>query len=172
MSWDFARLTPSARIRCSFGVSVENILRSRWTQQSLVRAVHIFQVDAPANAYPIRPVAISTDPPYYDNIGYADLSDFFYVWLRRSLSDDLAGRCSGAFETPKHEELVATPYRFGGKDAAEAHFHGRNGPRAGGDARGERSLTRRSRSTTRSSSRRSPKTVSARQAGLRSFRRW
>lgn len=64
---------------------------------------------------------VSTDPPYYDNIGYADLSDFFYVWLRRSLRDvfpDLFATIS----VPKSEELVATPYRHGGKQAAEAFF--------------------------------------------------
>ena len=64
---------------------------------------------------------ISTDPPYYDNIGYADLSDFFYVWLRHSLGGvwpDLFRRLT----TPKAEELVATPYRHGGKVKAEAFF--------------------------------------------------
>ncbi|NJM00442.1 MAG: DUF1156 domain-containing protein [Synechococcaceae cyanobacterium SM2_3_2] len=64
---------------------------------------------------------ISTDPPYYDNIGYADLSDFFYVWLRRSLKDiypDLFATLS----TPKTEELVATPYRHGSKEKAEKFF--------------------------------------------------
>jgi len=64
---------------------------------------------------------ISTDPPYYDNIGYADLSDFFYVWLRRSLR----GVYPDLFATlavPKAEELVATPYRHGSKDKAEAFF--------------------------------------------------
>lgn len=64
---------------------------------------------------------ISTDPPYYDNIGYADLSDFFYVWLRRSLR----GTFPDLFTTmavPKAEELVATPYRHGGKEKAEAFF--------------------------------------------------
>jgi putative DNA methylase len=63
----------------------------------------------------------SIDPPYYDNVGYADLSDFFYVWLRRTLSSvhpDLFRRVL----TPKSDELVATPYRHGGKDAAEQHF--------------------------------------------------
>ena len=66
-------------------------------------------------------VIINTDPPYYDNIGYADLSDFFYVWLRRSLNSvwpELFRRLT----TPKAEELVATPYRHGGKDEAEAFF--------------------------------------------------
>jgi putative DNA methylase len=64
---------------------------------------------------------ISTDPPYYDNIGYADLSDFFYVWLRRALAPiwpDLFRRVV----TPKKEELVATRYRHGGRSEAEAFF--------------------------------------------------
>ncbi|MCB1048378.1 MAG: DUF1156 domain-containing protein, partial [Calditrichaeota bacterium] len=64
---------------------------------------------------------ISTDPPYYDNIGYADLSDFFYVWLRRTLK----GVFPNSFSTlavPKEEELVATPYRHGSKEKAEAFF--------------------------------------------------
>ena len=64
---------------------------------------------------------IATDPPYYDNIGYADLSDFFYVWLRRTLRNiwpELFRRVL----VPKDQELVATPYRHGGKDAAERFF--------------------------------------------------
>jgi putative DNA methylase len=64
---------------------------------------------------------VSTDPPYYDNIGYADLSDFFYVWLRRSLQSVFPNLCS-TLVTPKAEELVATPYRHGSKDKAEAFF--------------------------------------------------
>jgi putative DNA methylase len=64
---------------------------------------------------------IATDPPYYDNIGYAVLADFFYLWLKRSLSNtwpDLFRR----LVTPKDEELVASPYRHGGKAEAEAFF--------------------------------------------------
>ena len=64
---------------------------------------------------------ISTDPPYYDNIGYADLSDFFYVWLRRSLKLVFPDLFS-TLAVPKAEELVATPYRHGGKEAAETFF--------------------------------------------------
>src|SRR5205823_4650587 len=63
----------------------------------------------------------STDPPYYDNVGYADLSDFFYVWLRRSLSS-VHPNIFRRVLTPKTEELVASPYRHGGKEAAEQHF--------------------------------------------------
>jgi putative DNA methylase len=66
-------------------------------------------------------VTINTDPPYYDNIGYADLADYFYVWLRRTLQSvhpELFRRVL----TPKNDELVATPYRHGDKDGAEAYF--------------------------------------------------
>ena len=64
---------------------------------------------------------ISTDPPYYDNISYADLSDFFYVWLRRSLKTVLPGLFA-TVAVPKAEELVATPYRHGSKEKAELFF--------------------------------------------------
>ena len=64
---------------------------------------------------------VSTDPPYYDNIGYADLSDFFYVWLRRSLMSSFPDLFA-TLAVPKTEELVATPYRHGNKDKAEAFF--------------------------------------------------
>ena len=66
-------------------------------------------------------VIVSTDPPYYDNVPYADLADFFYVWLRRSLRDvypDLLG----TMLTPKQQELVADPFRYGGRAQAEQHF--------------------------------------------------
>ncbi|ALG72106.1 hypothetical protein AL072_08675 [Azospirillum thiophilum] len=64
---------------------------------------------------------VSTDPPYYDNIGYADLSDFFYIWLRRSLRLIYPDICA-TLAVPKAEELVATPYRHGGKEKAERFF--------------------------------------------------
>ena len=64
---------------------------------------------------------VSTDPPYYDNVGYADLSDFFYVWLRRSLRH-IYPSVFATVAVPKMEELVATPDRHGGKSKAEAFF--------------------------------------------------
>ncbi len=64
---------------------------------------------------------ISTDPPYYDNIGYADLSDFFYVWLRRTLRPVFPDLFA-TMAVPKAEELVATPYRHGSKEKAETFF--------------------------------------------------
>ncbi|SKV59433.1 DUF1156 domain-containing protein [Mycobacteroides abscessus] len=66
-------------------------------------------------------LAISTDPPYYDNIGYSDLSDFFYVWLRRSLQP-IHPRLLSTMLVPKAEELVANPYRHGGADGAHEFF--------------------------------------------------
>lgn len=80
----------------------------------------IQQHDAQSITHGAAPI-FSTDPPYYDNIGYADLSDYFYVWLRRTLRSihpDLFRRVL----TSKTEELVATPYRHGGTDNAEAFF--------------------------------------------------
>jgi len=64
---------------------------------------------------------VSTDPPYYDNIGYADLSDFFYVWLRRSLKTVFPDLFA-TLAVPKAEELVATPYRHGSREKAETFF--------------------------------------------------
>jgi putative DNA methylase len=81
----------------------------------------IANINASRNSFPIRPIVISTDPPYYDNIGYADLSDFFYVWLRRSLVSvwpDLFRRLAA----PKEGELVALSYRHNSKEKAEAYF--------------------------------------------------
>jgi putative DNA methylase len=69
-----------------------------------------------------RTSVVATDPPYYDNIGYSDLSDFFYVWLRRSLRDVHPDLLSTLL-TPKADELIASPYRFeGSKARAEEHF--------------------------------------------------
>ena len=64
---------------------------------------------------------VSTDPPYYDNIGYADLSDLFYVWLRRSMGSVYL-HLFATLSTPKADELVATPYRHGGREKAEEFF--------------------------------------------------
>jgi putative DNA methylase len=70
----------------------------------------------------LRSIMVSTDPPYYDNIGYADLSDFFYVWMRRSLRNTFP-RLFSTMLVPKVEELVATPYRFNGdKEKARDFF--------------------------------------------------
>ena len=74
-----------------------------------------------AQSVAVRDRVVSTDPPYYDNIGYADLSDFFYVWLRRALKPTFPELFS-TLAVPKAEELVATPYRHGSKEKAETFF--------------------------------------------------
>ena len=80
------------------------------------------QLNAAASIDGVKSALISTDPPYYDNIGYADLSDFFYVWLRRSLRDVFPDLFSTLL-VPKAQELVATPYRFdGSRKKAERFF--------------------------------------------------
>lgn len=83
---------------------------------------HALQADASAQSLSENKV-ISTDPPYYDNIGYADLSDFFYVWMRRSLRN-IYPTLFSTMAVPKAEELVATPYRHGSKENAETFFMG------------------------------------------------
>lgn len=120
MVWDYSECNPFSASTGNFNNGTE------WTSEALagVSAAapgSVSQITAQKNNYPTRSALISTDPPYYDNIGYADLSDYFYVWLRRSL----AGMWPELFRrltTPKTEELVATPYRHGGKEEAEAFF--------------------------------------------------
>ena len=119
MTWDFTEAnafsnsTGNWRNCIEWGVKTLNSLRfaSNGTEQ---------QSDAQTISYPDEAL-ISTDPPYYDNIGYADLSDFFFCWMKpllRPVYPDLFD----VLATPKSEELVATPYRYGGKKAAESFF--------------------------------------------------
>ena len=92
------------------------------TIEGLRPAAEGFAVQAPAQATEFKPdLVISTDPPYYDNIGYSDLSDFFYVWLRRVLKDVYPTLLSTML-VPKEEELVANQYRHGGSEKAKSFF--------------------------------------------------
>lgn len=81
---------------------------------------HASQADAANNSI-TKGKVVSTDPPYYDNIGYSDLSDFFYVWLRRPLRSIFPDLFT-TVAVPKDDELVATPARHGGKEQAEVFF--------------------------------------------------
>lgn len=120
MTWDFAESNVFADSSGSLMTLAFAIARTLDLLPASADA-ETRQADASARVYG---VAVSTDPPYYDNIGYADLADFFYVWLRRSLGD-LYPELLGTLLTPKVEELVATPYRFGGSKAnAKKHFEG------------------------------------------------
>jgi len=119
MTWSFAEANPfSKSTGCWKGLSM-------WVWKSLNKFPAEIsgvakQLDA-HNQHLSDSKVISTDPPYYDNIGYADLSDFFYVWLRpllKSVFPDLFNTLA----SPKSTELVATPYRHKSKKAAEIFF--------------------------------------------------
>ncbi|MCL1800683.1 MAG: DUF1156 domain-containing protein [Promicromonosporaceae bacterium] len=118
MVWDFAEANP-------FSDSSGNFLgQADWISKVIERTPaesggEAHQADAATRDY--TGMVISTDPPYYDNIGYSDLSDFFYVWLRRSLID-IYPDVIGTMLTPKSAELVANPYRHDGKEGATNFF--------------------------------------------------
>jgi len=118
MSWDYAETNPLGSMG-TFQSCLENVYESF---QSLApeTAGFAFQADA-QNQEVSEGKIISTDPPYYDNIAYADLSDFFYAWLRRGLRN-IYPSLFATVETPKDEELVASPYRHGDAQQAEAFF--------------------------------------------------
>ena len=119
MVWDFAEGNPFSE---SSGNWLNNI---DWCAKASINLPcaaqgESSQVDA-MNQSTTRDKVVSTDPPYYDNIGYADLSDFFYVWLRRSLRPVFPDLFA-TLAVPKAEELVATPHRHGSIERAEAFF--------------------------------------------------
>jgi putative DNA methylase len=122
MTWDYAELNTLLGGTGSFLGAVS------WTAESIEGVAAGYgsgfgvsdQIDATSQSRSMGKL-VSTDPPYYDNIGYADLSDFFYVWLRRSLKPVFPDLFA-TLAVPKSEELVATPYRHGSKEKAEAFF--------------------------------------------------
>ncbi len=118
MVWDFAESNPFGS-GASFSSTIESIFRL-FVSLPAAPLGQALQLDAKSQAAS-RDKVVSTDPPYYDNIGYADLSDFFYVWLRRSLGSVFPDLFA-TLATPKDAELVATPYRHGTKDKAVAFF--------------------------------------------------
>ncbi|WP_270698279.1 DUF1156 domain-containing protein [Aeromonas sp. QDB05] len=119
MVWDYAEGNCFTDSSGAFSVQVEYIAKSIIALPAIVGG-RAFQNDAQTQTIS-RNKVISSDPPYYDNIGYADLSDFFYVWLRKSLRP-IFPTLYATMVVPKAEELVATPYRHGGKEGAEAFF--------------------------------------------------
>lgn len=111
MVWDFAEANPFSDSAGCF----DNMLEWVTKATALFPATTMGfakQFDAQSDNA-LRDIAVSTDPPYYDNIGYADLSDYFYVWMRQALKDTYP-KVFRTMLVPKTEELVATPYRFGG----------------------------------------------------------
>ena len=119
MVWDFVEANPFSN---SAGC-LDNMLE--WVTKCILefpasQTAEVGQYDAQRDCG-LRDIMVSTDPPYYDNIGYADLSDFFYVWLRQSLRDTYPELFSTML-VPKAEELIATPYRHEGSVEAAKDF--------------------------------------------------
>ncbi len=119
MVWDFADLNPFAGAGGDFVGILDGI--ERMLIASPQSAQGVAQQSDAQNQHISLSRFVSTDPPYYDNIGYADLSDYFYVWLRRTLRTTFPNLLA-TIAVPKAEELVATPYRHGSKDLAEEFF--------------------------------------------------
>lgn len=120
MVWDYAEGNPLSTSTGNWAGALEWI--EKVISYALLRSPDGEAVQGDAQTQMVsREKVVSTDPPYYDNIGYADLSDFFYVWLRRSLRQ-LFPNLFATLAVPKAEELVATPYRHGGKEKAEMFF--------------------------------------------------
>ena len=120
MVWDYAEANP-------FSVSCGNWIGAclEWVSKALLNlpdqgSGFVYQADATTQILSEDRV-VSTDPPYYDNIGYADLSDFFYVWMRRVIRP-MYPEIVATLAVPKAEELVATPHRHGGREEAETFF--------------------------------------------------
>ncbi len=119
MVWDFAETNPFSKSSGGFEVMIRDLIQAVKTlPASDVGEVHQCNAMTDNN---FRNVMVSTDPPYYDNIGYANLSDFFYVWLKRSLKNIYPEIFSEA-ASPKAEELIAEPTRQGGKLEAREFF--------------------------------------------------
>ena len=119
MVWDYAESNPLCDSSGSYGNLIERQVKGFAALGDGAPGAAI-QADANTQTTSAGKV-VSTDPPYYDNIGYADLSDFFYVWLRRSLRQ-VYPDLFATLAVPKAEELVATPYRHGSKEKAETFF--------------------------------------------------
>ena len=124
MTWDYAEAPPFGTTSGSWLGGIKWISKAidLLPQTDRYQEGRGVQADATNQAL-VPSTVVSTDPPYYDNIGYADLSDFFYVWLRRSIKW-LFPDLFTTLAVPKAEELVATPYRHGSRKAAESFFLG------------------------------------------------
>jgi putative DNA methylase len=123
MTWDFAEANPLT----ASGGGLLAVIESEAEVLELLKSAGpacVSHEDAASRSYA---GLLSTDPPYYDNISYSDLSDFFYVWLRRSLRQ-IYPQLLGTMLVPKVGELVANPYRHDGADGARKFFE--NGFRA------------------------------------------
>ena len=123
MVWDYAEGNPLSNSSGAWSVLLNGFVRAYSSAFGTISRGYTgqaHQADAVVSDLSMDKV-VSTDPPYYDNIGYADLSDFFYVWMRRSLQSSFP-ETFDTLTVPKQEELVASPNRHGSKASAEEFF--------------------------------------------------
>jgi putative DNA methylase len=120
MVWDYAEANPFSDAGGNLGLFLERIVDTVTALPSRTHGV-AKQLDASTGNNGVISPLISADHPYYDNIVYCDLSDFFYVWLRRSLSK-VYPTLFNTMLVPKGQELVVAPYRFGGDRDRARHF--------------------------------------------------
>lgn len=120
MVWDYSEANLFGGMAGDYLTTLKNMMRVLDNFRATPARGIVRQADAQTQNISLGKL-ISTDPPYYDNIGYADLSDFFYVWLRRALRP-VFPQLLATIGVPKAEELVATPHRHGSKDKAEDFF--------------------------------------------------
>ena len=120
MTWDYAETNPFSSSTGNW-MAMVNWVTKAVANLPAVQSANVCQQDARTRVRQSPHAMISTDPPYYDNIYYADISDFFYVWLRRNLADIWPEECATLL-TPKSEEMIANTYRFASKKEAEKHF--------------------------------------------------
>jgi putative DNA methylase len=121
MAWDYAEANPFSDSTGNFGGAINWIYKVIGISSCSSKGI-VQQVDATdiANHYS-DPIVISTDPPYYDAVSYADLSDFFYIWMRHSLNN-VYPKLFTTLTTPKQPELVAEPFRHGSRENAKQFF--------------------------------------------------
>ena len=112
MIWDFAESNPFCNATQNWMAQIEWVAKAIERLSSNVNLGECHQADATTTIYADSGPVIVTDPPYYDNIGYADLSDYFYIWLRPLLRNTYPNLFSGIL-TPKNEEMIANQFRFG-----------------------------------------------------------
>ncbi len=120
MIWDFAETNSFSNSAKNWVSQVELVAKSVEKSPADTNFGEVYQADASTTIHAKNGPVIVTDPPYYDNIGYAALSDFFYVWIRPILRDIYPYLFAG-IATPKNEEMIAEPNRF---DNARQHFEG------------------------------------------------
>lgn len=120
MTWDYAEVNIFSSSSGSYQSLFERLFKGLETLGSSSSTSSIVQSDAQTKNYQQKYV-FSTDPPYYDNISYSDVSDFFYAWMRPALRNVFPS-LFGTLTTPKTEELIASPDRHGGRNSAEKFF--------------------------------------------------